>query len=180
MNPIVAAALITVGGVALTTLIGLYIKRIENKYEVDAQFRVNREKTFTDFVGVLDTMFTGQGRVSDARLTKAIVVFKRQIMFWASAKTINRFNDSLEHIKEYGATQTVGSMHMTTVHYGRFIIAVRKDLGLSSRGLDVREFVARHTLRHPDLLLRMVKENPDLPMEELAKMEAALEGKSNT
>ena len=51
---------------------------------------------------------------------------------------------------------------------------MRKDLGLSCRGLDKETFGLRHVLRNPDLLLAVMKENPDMTTDELTKREQEL------
>ena len=61
---------------------------------------------------------------------------------------------------------------------GGLILAMRKDLGLSNRGIDKDTFGAHYMLRHASTFLAAVKENPEMTTEEYAKIEKLLDEKA--
>ena len=56
---------------------------------------------------------------------------------------------------------------------GDFVLAVRKDLGLSNKGIDRKTF-ASLILKNPDLFLDMALKNPRVTLAELAIEEQRL------
>ena len=171
MDPIIWAALIAVGGAVVTAVSALHAKRLENRYAVDAQFRGSKEQLYLEFTETLDKVF--DGKMSDGRLLDEIKNFKRKLILWGSVKTIRRFN-AFATIS-MGSDKTTKWLLDSTRAYGDFLLAMRKDLDLPCKGLDRKEFGARHVLRNPELLLRLGEESPDMSLDELAKIEAKLD-----
>ena len=174
LDPIIHAAFITVGGVALTMFGSFIFKRLENKYAVDAQFRQAKAELFMEFMKALDDLGSSEKTKRIKRgdnLLNFLREFRRKTMFWCSPKVMEAF----DKLKNYSASNvgegnTVKWLHDTLMIYGELILVMRKDLGLSNRGLD-NEKVGLSTLRNPEILVDCVKKNPLMSTDQLAEIE---------
>ena len=73
------------------------------------------------------------------------------------------------------ATTTIGELGEQLQTLGALILAMRKDLGLSNRGIDEKTFAAHLILRHADVFLNHLKTNPKMTNNEYTKVERELD-----
>ena len=80
-------------------------------------------------------------------------------------------------------SKTVDGLGRSVQRLGDLILAMRKDVGLSNRGIVTGSthkiskgtiMGARYMLRYPDLFLNCLRENPDTPLSQLAEVEKKL------
>lgn len=180
LDIVIQAALIAVGGAVLTAITALTVKRLENKHAVDAQFRKDKAELFLEFMRAFDDLFSTDKTKKIKRgdnLLNLLMDFRRKTIVWCRVETIHRFDE----LKDFAAAstssgkdQTVEWMAKNLELYGQLLLAMRKDVGLSRRGLDDGTFGLRFRLRNPDLLLQAVSENPNMSLDELAEREKSI------
>ena len=159
----------------------IWVKFIEHKHSVEAQFRDPKVELFNEFMGTLDTLVAED--IPAEELIPAMKEWKRRILFWGGPKVMRGFL-SLSSLP--ARNKTVGEMSRSMQVIGDLILAMRKDVGLSNRGLvtgatkgvSKRTIMgARYMLRHPDLFLACLRKNPSMPIEELMILETLADGK---
>ena len=170
----VLAALITG---ALVAAGAIWVKHIEHRHFVEAQFRDSKVELFNEFIDALDKLAT-EG-IPTEELVQKMKEWKRKTLFWGGPKVLRGFL-SLSELE--GGDKTVGELARSVQVMGELILAMRKDVGLSNRGLvtGATQRVgkgtivgARYMLRHPDLFLTCLRANPSMPLEDLTVLEAA-------
>ena len=153
----------------------IWVKYIEHRHSVEAQFRDAKVELFNDFMNVLDKAAAND--ISTEEITQTLKEWKRRTLFWGGPKVMRGFLS----LSELGSdSKTVGGMARGTQLIGDLILAMRKDVGLSNRGI-VTEATkgvskgtivgARYMLRHPDLFLDCLRKDPSMPMERLTALE---------
>ena len=177
MDTEVLAALVTG---ALVASGAIYLKHIEHKHSVEAQFRDSKVKLFNEFMEMFDGLMHGDGGTEEA--TATIRKWKRKLLFWGGPDVVRA--SLLLSTMQSG--NTIGSLSDPMEKMGNLILAMRKDLGLSNSGI-VRDapsglskgtiLGARQILRHPDLFFRYLREKPSMTMKELTKIESELDKK---
>ena len=154
----------------------IWVKFIEHKHSVEAQFRDAKVELFNEFMGTLDKM--GSEDIPAEEMIPIMKEWKRRILFWGGPKVMRGFL-SLSTLPTN--TKTVGEMSRSMQVMGKLILAMRKDVGLSNRGLVTGAtkgvskgtiMGARYMLRQPDLFLACLRKNPSMPIEEFTILEA--------
>ena len=179
LDTLVQAAFIAVGGAVLTAITALSIKRIENKHAVDAQFRKDKADLFLEFMKAFDDLQASERNKRNKRgdnLLNLLKDFQRKSILWCSVRTMKKFDELKDFASSHAddETQTVDWLGTSLRLYGELVLTMRKDLGLSCRGLDKETFGLRHVLRNPDLLSAAMKENPNMTVDELTQREQGL------
>ena len=171
LDDIVLAAVIAVGGVVVTAMAGLVLKRLEKKHEVEAQFRAEKAELFEDFLIQFDKLSAKDASGPD-ELVQYLKDFQRKIVFWSHPKVIRSY---FELRASVGLSQTVGQLSRMLEATGKLILAMRKDVGLSNFGFDQKTFAANLILRNSEIFLSSLKENPEMTIEDLVEKEKAAE-----
>lgn len=174
LDEIVKAALITVVGVAITALITVIVKGVENRHAVEAQFRKDRSELFIKFMEEFDSLMsqtrTGRRRRPN-HLVRVLKDFQRKTTVWCSEDIMSKFQQLKTETSKFSDTSTVYQLGMALRAYGELILTMRKDLGLSNRGLDKASFGAKLILRDPDLLLEQMRTTPSMSTTDLREIE---------
>lgn len=169
----VLAALITGTLVASGAI---WVKYIEHRHSVEAQFRDAKVKLFNDFMEFLDQMATKV--ITTEEGTNMLKEWKRKTLFWGGPKVMAGF---LSLSKQRSDSKTVGEMARHVQVLGDLILAMRKDVGLSNRGIVTGStkgvskgtiLGARYMMRYPDLFLDCLQKDPSTPIERLTALEA--------
>ena len=171
----VLAALVTGTLVAAGAI---WVKHIEHRHSVEAQFRDAKVKLFNELMDALDKVATKD--IAAEKLLGVLKESKRRMLFWGGPKVMNGFLS----LSEFGGeSKSVGDMARGLEAMGDLILAMRKDVGLSNRGIvagsmkgisKATVFGARYMLRHPDLFLDCLQKDPSTAIEHLTDLEAAL------
>ena len=89
------------------------------------------------------------------------------MILWGGADVLSHYIKWRMHLGQ--GEPDAKSMFLTE----SFFKAIRKDLGLSNKGLEKGIFI-HFILRNSDLFLQMAKENPNITLAELGEMEEKL------
>ena len=170
-DKIALASMVAVIGVVATTISGFWIKKLEKKHEVEAQFRERKVKLFEGFLREFDKLSNEGGDLSEDDLVTYLKDWQRKIVFWGGPQVVSKFLA----LRSMGEAKTIADTAKMLQVMGELILAMRKDLGLSNRGFSGQVFAANLLLRHGDFFLAHVKEHPDMPSDEYARVEAILE-----
>lgn len=160
----IVAAVTTVIGATLTVTIGKYFER---KQAVEADFRERKVEIYDEFLGEFFKLSDGQSNIDNDRLVSFFQEWKRKVIVWGGSEVLRTYIKWMSHLtsKEPNAE----SMFLM----GDFVLAVRKDLGLSNKGINRKTFVYL-ILKNPDLFLDMATKNPRVTLAELAVEEQKL------
>lgn len=177
MDPVIWAAIITVCGLAIPVTVGLITNSVNNRHAIDAQFRKDKADMFLKFVEAFDGVFYGQQSTkrSQDSLFKNLLKTRRELIVWCSVETIAKFDEMKEFATdpEY-SPGSVGHMFRIMQLYSEFLLALRRDLGLSCKGLDGRTFALRLMLQNPELAIQEFEKNPEMSIDDLATLEKRL------
>ena len=171
-DSIVLAAVIAVGGAVVTAITALFVKKVEKKHEVEAQFRQDKVDLFSDLLTRFDQLSSGSNTVGE-ELMDFLKDFQRKIVFWAGPRVMMKYFALRKGLTT--EIRTIGDLDRSSQLMGALILAMRKDVGLSNFGLDPRTFAAELILRHADLFLNRLKDNPNMTTAEFAKIEKVLD-----
>ncbi|MEQ8736397.1 MAG: hypothetical protein RIC29_15845 [Rhodospirillaceae bacterium] len=169
-------AITTIFAATLTVMLGRYYER---KKEIESHFRADKlemyEAFLTEFFKLMaptnstDTENNTDETVADEELVKFLRNWQQKLIIWGGSNVLKTYFAWSNHMKK-------GVPDARTLYLmDDFIRAIRKDIGLSSSGLTKGAF-ANVILRHGELFLSMSKNNPNITLEELAKIEEKLYG----
>ena len=177
LDVVVQAAFIAVVGAVVTAITALFVKKMENKYAIAAQFRKDKAELFLEFMKAFDDIFDPDKSKKIKRgsnLLNVLKDFRRKMIVWCDVATMRKFDELRSHAVSIGDAQTPHTIAATLKLYGELLLSLRRDLGLSCRGLDKERFGLDLVLRHPDLFLNALEEDPDISMNDLVKKEKEL------
>ena len=173
----VLAALITG---ALVAFGAIWVKHIEHRHSVEAQFRDAKVKLYNEFMETIEKMATQD--IAPNELLPLLKEWKRRTLFWGAPKVMRGFLS----LGDLGNdTQTVGGMARSIGMMGDLILAMRKDVGLSNRGIVTGStrgvgkgtiIGARYMLRHTDLFLECLQKDPSMSVDDLSVLEKLADG----
>ena len=156
----------------------IYVKHVEHRHSVEAQFREAKLALFNDFMKLFNRITDED--IDHEEFVAELKRWKRKLLFWGGPGVLRAFAP-LSHMQ---MDDTVGSLADSLGKLGTLILEMRKDVGLSNRGL-VREthagiskstiLGARQILRNPDLFLECLRKDPSMPMSKLTAMEEAID-----
>jgi len=124
---------------ALTVSFGRYFER---KKEIEAHFRDKKIAIYDEFLKEFFQLYYGDKNAS-SNMVDFLREWQRQAMLWGGAGVLTSFLKWRVHLAK--GTPDAKSLFLME----EFFRALRKDLGLSNRGL-VRGAFIRMILRHPD------------------------------
>ncbi|MCY4527855.1 MAG: hypothetical protein OXD46_02335 [Chloroflexi bacterium] len=168
----VLAAFITAGFVVVGAA---WAKYLEHSNSVKAQFRESKSELYNEVLEVLENL--SGNNMPPEELATAIKKWKRKTMFWGSPKVVRALL-SLGNTGKMGTD--VGDVAARTQMLGTLLLAMRKDVGLSNRGICPKRYgnlskgtilAAYHMIKHPDLFLSTAQSTPSMSQAEYSKLE---------
>jgi hypothetical protein len=151
---------------ALTVSLGRYLER---KKEIEAHFREKKVEIYDEFLKEFFKLF-GQDSANapdEQDLVSFLKEWQRKMILWGGAGVLSSYLKWKKHLGR--GEPNAQSLFLTD----DFFKAIRKDLGLSNRGLEKGAF-AHFMLKNAELFLQMAKENPDITLAELGQIEEKL------
>ena len=158
----------------VATITALWVKRIEHKHAIDAQFRSQKAELYLEFRQALDNI---SDRPQD-ELVEQLKEMRAKLLLWGGPSTVKDYEELVAALKGFGEISTVKQLVGAARSMGKFYLSMRKDLGLSNRELTAED-LGLSIVRHPQLILQAVKENPDMTLDQLSKLEKELEKEQN-
>ncbi|MFC1581226.1 hypothetical protein ACFL4N_10015 [Thermodesulfobacteriota bacterium] len=162
----VLTAATTVIVAALTVSLGRYFER---KKEIEAHFRERKVEIYDEFLHAFFKIFAGDdtAKPDENDLVSFLREWQRKMILWGGSNVLSaymKWNTNLR--KGEPNAQSVFLMEA-------FFKAIRKDLGLSNRGLGKGIF-SHLMLKNAELFLQEAKENPNITLAELGEIEEKL------
>lgn len=158
------AGVFTVITATITVFVGRYYEDKRKRAELHREKKI---EMYDIFIGEIFKVFANAGSSqSDEEKTELIDFlreYQRQFLLWSNAGVIRAFSEWQRTLKNEANAQSIIGME-------KFFLAVRKDLGHSNWGIKKGDTV-RFLLRHTDFFLEQIKTNPNVTLEQLAKME---------
>jgi hypothetical protein len=161
---IAAAATIFVS--TLTVVIGRYFER---KKELDALYRDRKVEIYDSFLKRFFALFHNpeSPEVTSEEMVKFLREFSRSLLLWSGPEVVISFVKWKKNLETGIPTaQTIFSTE-------DFLLSLRKDLRHSNSGIS-RGFFAHLFLRESDFFLSMAKKDPNITLDQIAKMEALM------
>src|SRR2546427_1181288 len=146
---------------ALTVSFGRYFER---KKEIEAHFRDKKIAIYDEFLKEFFQLYYGENKPD---MVDFLREWQRQAMLWGGAGVLNSFLTWRVHLA-LGKPDAKSLFLMED-----FFRALRKDIGLSNRGLNRGSFI-RMILKYPDVFFAMASVNPNVTLEELSEKEKEL------
>ncbi len=163
-------AILAAAATVLTSTITVVVGRIfERKKEIEAHFRQRKYDQYDELLKLLYEQFDQQVQATSSGddTSKRLREWQRKLILFAGPKAISAFVVWMTNLKSGNPTvQTVFLME-------DFFKALRSDLGVSNRGIE-RGLFANLILRHTDVMLAAAKNNPNISLAELARIEEEL------
>lgn len=160
----IVAAFATVIGATLTVTLGKYLER---KQDVQAHFRDRKVEMYDEFLNEFFKLFYDHEDKPDQQLVAYLQEWQRMLVVWGGSNVLTTYVKWKNHL----STRKPDAESMFLM--GDFLLAIRKDLGLSNKGIDRKTFV-HLILKNADLFLVEASKNPLVTMEEIAAIEARL------
>ena len=153
----------TVLAATLTVSLGRYFER---KKEIESHFRERKVEIYDEFLKEFFKLFSGNDDQApdEGDLVSFLREWQRKMILWGGADVLASYLKWKIHLGK--GEPNAQSMFLTE----EFFKSIRKDLGLSNRGLEKGIFV-HFILRNSELFLRMAKNNPDITLAELGELE---------
>ena len=159
-------AFTTVLVAALTVSLGRYFER---KKEIESHFREKKVEIYDEFLKEFFKLFSEE--VSETPKENDLVTFlrewQRKMILWGGSDVLASYLKWKVHLGK--GDPDAQSIFLTE----EFFKSIRKDLGLSNRGLEKGIFV-HFILRNSELFLQIAKNNPNITLAELGKLEEKL------
>lgn len=121
---------------------------------------------YDDFLKKFFELFHHEGEAESEDLVPFLQEWQRKLVVWGGSGVLKSFIIWKEGFTEEPNAQTVFKM-------GEFFMAMRKDIGLSNRGIEAGHF-SHLILRHASLFLSAAKQNPNITLRELGELEKKL------
>lgn len=166
VDPNLAVGLVTAASTIVVATVTVVIgKYFERKRSVDAHFREAKVEIYDEFLREFFKIFHSGGEESEtSELTEFLREWQRKMVLYGGGQVLSSYLKWKTHLSK-------GNPDANTFFImGEFFLAMRKDIGLSNRGISKTTFV-HLILRHPELFLQMAKENPYVTLAELAAKE---------
>ena len=157
----------TVVVAALTVSLGRYFER---KKEIESHFRNKKIQIYDEFLQEFFKLFHQQDNSTSSDeqdLTLFLVEWQRKMILWGGSNVLASYIKWKNQLAK--GEPNAQSMFLTD----DFFKAIRKDLGLSNRGLEKGIFV-HLILKNSELFLQMAKEQPNITLTELSEIEEEL------
>jgi hypothetical protein len=156
-------AVSTVLVATLTIVLGRYFER---KKEVEAHYRERKTEIYDSFLKEFFRLFHSPDK-ENVDLVPFLQEWQRQMILWGGEEVLMAFMKWRQNLAR--GVPDAESMYLTDA----FFRAVRRDLGLTNKGLERGSFI-RLMLKHPDLFFAMSKASPKVTLAEVAEKEKQL------
>lgn len=166
-------ALVTGATTVLVATITLILgKRLERRKEIEAHFREKKIGIYDEFLSEFFSIFYSVGADDEVipesdNMLEFLKKFQQKLLLWGGDETLQEFIDWKAALER---TPPGASTIFATE---RFLRSLRKDIGLSNDKLKRGAF-ARLILRNSELLIQMKKVDPNVTLDDLAKLEKSL------
>ncbi|MPQ75883.1 hypothetical protein [Hydrogenovibrio sp. JE_KL2] len=148
----------------ITLVLGRYFERVK---ETEAHLRAQKIEMYDAFLKELFSMMHGEDGSEDKDLVPFLQEWQRKLVVWGGPGVLKSFIEWKEFMAfSEPCAKTVFLM-------GDFFKEMRKDIGLSNKGLDSGLF-SHLILRHASLFLAEAKKNPKITLAELSRIEEEL------
>ena len=147
----------------ITLVVGKYFERVK---EAETQLRAQKISMYDDFLKRVFELFFQEGEKESDDLVEFLQEWQRKLVVWGGPEVLKSFIAWKQSLSEDPNAQSILRM-------GEFFMAMRKDIGLSNRGIEAGHF-SHLILRHANLFLSTAKENPNVTLRELAELEEEL------
>ena len=164
-------AIITAGSVMLAAIYGKYL---ENRHSVESQFRSQKIELFEEIMEGIQLI--AKNKLSGDQLATSLEGWKLKSTLWGSPKVMQAFLSLGTLHNPSRPITTVGDLAVFSQWQGSLILAMRKDLGLSNRGImkSHRGGVPKETalaavyfLKNSEDFLAALEKDPTTPISEL-------------
>ena len=164
-----------VAATALTgAAIGAWIKSyLEGRHSVEEHFRQRKADVYHQLISRVAMVFhkvTDDKEIDSDDLVTFFRKWQSDLILWGGPKVLNAYLDWRNNIN----TNARG----TVLTYGDLLLAMRKDLKLSNRGI-THDIAAHWMLKDADLFLKLVAEYPDITMDEIVAYEESQKRRGN-
>ena len=171
-DKLVIVAVFGIFGIVITTISGFWLKGVENKYAVDAQFRERKVELFYGFMCEFDKLSQSkEDENSSQELADYLKEWQRKLLFWGGPKAILGFAELRD---SPGESKTIDDLGRMLKAFGTLILTMREDLGLSNKGIDKETIGVRLILRHANVFLHHLETNPNMTTAEYSEIEQSL------
>jgi hypothetical protein len=175
LDPNLAGGLVTASTTIFVSIIAITLgKYFERKKEVESHFREKKVQIYDEFLIEFYKLFSLEDEnrdteekepKSDLDLVPLLRDWQRKIILWGGADVVSSYIKWMKHISTN--EPNAHSIFLTE----DFFKALRKDIGLSSKGL-IKGDLIHLILRNSDLFLTLAKKNPNITLAEIGKIEA--------
>jgi hypothetical protein len=167
LRPEIAVGLVTASATILAATATIVIGRMyDRRREIESHFRARKVEIYDEFQKELSRVF--HSKTSETvSLTDFLRDWQRKMIVWGGSSVLLRYITWMKYLQRMPANAE-GFFKM-----GDLFLEMRKDVGLSNRGISRHTF-AHTMLRNSDLLLAMAKENPNVTLAEVIEMEKKL------
>lgn len=159
----IVTAVTTVLVATLTVLLGRYFER---QKDVESHYREKKTAIYDSFLVEYYKLFDDPKDKSED-LTKFLKEWRRQLVLWGGADVLVAFIKWKDHLSK--GEPDAQSLFLTE----ELFKAIRRDLGLSNKGIPKGAFI-KLQLRSADLLLALANKNPNVTLAELGEIEKKL------
>jgi hypothetical protein len=175
LEPNVSVAMLTASTtVVVATLTVVLGKYMERKKDIEAHYREKKAEIYDEFLSEFFKIFHSDGNSDESEAQSDLVTFlrewQRKMILWGGQDVLSKYIAWMGHLKK--GVPDAKTMFMME----EFFLEIRKDLGHKNNKLKKGSFI-HLILQSPELFLTTAKDNPDLTLEELGKMEKALQEK---
>ena len=174
LDPAVSTALLTAAATVLVATITVVLgKYYERKKDIEAHYRTKKTEIYDAFLVELFKMFYFESHVNKGKkspnqteqLVKFLREWQRKMILWGGQDVLRKYILWMSHLKKN--VPDVEAMFLME----DFFFEIRKDLGHKNSKLIKGTFISL-VLKDPELFLQKAKENPNLTLDELTKIEA--------
>jgi hypothetical protein len=161
------AAAATVFVSTLTVVLGRYFER---KRELDALYRDKKVEIYDEFLRKFFAIFHDRPETQPSQddMVAFLREFMRKLLLWSGPEVITSFVKWRDNLTR--GTLTAQTIFQTE----EFLLSLRTDLRHSNRGI-AKGFFAKLFLKEGNLFLAAARANPNVTLDEVAKMEKALQ-----
>lgn len=166
-NPSILAASIAAVASVTTFVVGKYIDR---RQEIESHFRSEKIKIYDAFINDIFTAINSSQSLSQKALTETLQAWHQKLIIWGGPEVVRSCYLWMDNLRNN--QPTVRSLQLLE----NFFFALRSDVGQSSKNLD-SGIIMKLILRQGDLFTVSLRKNPNMTLEDLAKLEQSLTDK---
>lgn len=149
----------------LTLVLGRFFERVK---EAESHLRAQKIELYDDFLKEIFKLFHGKDDYEADNLVPFLQEWQRKLVVWGGPNVLSSFVKWKLYLASNNKPDAKSVFLMDD-----FFREMRKDIGLSNRGLE-KGFFSHLILRHSDVFLSAAKTNPKITLAELADLEKQL------